>query len=333
MLVARGEIDDVVGGRFAFDQHRDVVRPGRHLELLRRRAFIDVVDEDVRESRPQLVPVQLGLDHGPPDEVGVVGGALGVEVLEVLLEEPPGSDELRQVVLVAQPLEGFAVEPLLPRPTQDRGDLVGEPPRLGGAPERGRPDDRLGRLGQQLAEHDVLLRRGEQVQRSGVQLGRAVAAHEAVGEGVEGGAHRRGGRAAQAGGDPVAQLLGRLAAEGQRQHRLRGRPPPLDAVDDGLDQGRRLARAGAGQHEQRAARVVDHSLLGSVEGRRPGRSGGTHELVARPRHVGRGCWCHRDSQTPSTDMWQRRGRVSSARAPGMPLHFSRAPVTAASRPP
>ena len=39
-----------------------------------------LVHEDVRELRPQLVAVHRRLDHGPPDQVGVVGRALLVEV-------------------------------------------------------------------------------------------------------------------------------------------------------------------------------------------------------------------------------------------------------------
>jgi hypothetical protein len=39
----------------------------------------------------------------------------------------------------------------------------------------------------------------------------------------------------------------------------------LDAVDDRLDQGRGLAGAGTGEHQQRAARVVDDALLVVVE--------------------------------------------------------------------
>ncbi len=39
----------------------------------------------------------------------------------------------------------------------------------------------------------------------------------------------------------------------------------LDAVDDRLDEGRRLARAGPGEDEERAALVVDDALLVLVE--------------------------------------------------------------------
>ena len=73
-------------------------------------------------------------------------------------------------------------------------------------------------------------------------------------------------------GDPVAELLGRLAREGQRQHLRRVGAAALDAVDDRLDQRRGLAGAGAGEHEQRPALVVDDALLVVVEDRRPARA-------------------------------------------------------------
>jgi hypothetical protein len=62
--------------------------------------------------------------------------------------------------------------------------------------------------------------------------------------------------------------LGRLAGEGQPEDGVRMDATVLDAVGDRLDQGRGLARAGAGQHEQRAARMVDDGLLGRIESRR-----------------------------------------------------------------
>ena len=65
---------------------------------------------------PQLDAVRLGLDDRAPDQVGVVDGALGVEDVEVLLEEEPGGDVLRQVGLDAERPQGRAVEPLLAGP-------------------------------------------------------------------------------------------------------------------------------------------------------------------------------------------------------------------------
>ncbi len=70
-----------------------------------------------------------------------------------------------------------------------------------------------------------------------------------------------------AGGDPVAELLGGLAAERQGQDPV-GVGAGLDAADDGLDQRGGLAGAGAGEDQERAVAVVDDALLLLVEDRR-----------------------------------------------------------------
>ena len=59
----------------------------------------------------------------------------------------------------------------------------------------------------------------------------------------------------------------------------------LHEVDDGLDHRRRLAGAGAGEHQQRAALVGDDRLLGGVEQRGGGPpASGVAERVGRHRH-------------------------------------------------
>ena len=229
-----------------------------------------LVDEDVRVGRAQLVAVHGRLDRRPPDQVGVVDGTASVEDGEVLLQERAGRHELRQAVGLAQPLELLAVEPLLPGPGEHGVDLAGEPAGAERVPERVGPPDRLGMVLQQLAQHHVLLGRGEQPQRADVELGGRVAPDQAVGERVERRADARRHGAADPGGDPVAQLLGGLAREGEGQDRVRV-GALVDAAHDRLDQRRGLAGARAGQHQERAAVVVDDALLLLVEGRRPRR--------------------------------------------------------------
>ena len=46
-----------------------------------------LVDVEVAELTPQVVAVDVGLDDRAPDQVGVVGGALVVEDVEVALQE------------------------------------------------------------------------------------------------------------------------------------------------------------------------------------------------------------------------------------------------------
>ena len=224
--------------------------------------------------------MDVGLDHRAPDQVGVVGGALVVEDVEVALEEQAGGDVGREVVLAAERGEGGAVHALLAGPREHHLHLAREAAGLQGAVERLWPPHRLGVGTEQLAEHDVLLGGAEQAKRGVVELARGIAADQAVGEGVDGRAHRRAGGAAEAGGDAVAELLGGLAGERQRQHAV-GTRTALDAARDGLDQGRGLARAGAGEDEQRATRVVDDALLVVVEDRRGRWRGGTHQAVRR----------------------------------------------------
>ena len=247
-----------------------------------------LVDEDVREPGPQVGPDRglLGQQHRAVDQLGVVDQALVVEDHLVLLHEQGGRRELRRVGGVAELLEVDRVEPLLPGPGQHLLHLAGEPAGRDRLVQRGRPQRGVPVAGEQLLEDDVLLRGRQQPQRRGVQVGGGVAADQSVGEGVERRAERGRHRAAEPGGDPVAELLGGLAAEGQRQHRLRARTPPLDAVDDRLDERRGLAGAGAGEHQQRAARVVDHRLLELVERRGCDRSGPrVGEPVRRHRSI------------------------------------------------
>ena len=61
-----------------------------------------LVDEDVLELTPQLVAVGRRLDHRAADQVGVVGGGLVVEVVEVAAQEQPRGDEDRSLLGLAQ---------------------------------------------------------------------------------------------------------------------------------------------------------------------------------------------------------------------------------------
>ena len=72
------------------------------------------------------------------------------------------------------------------------------------------------------------------------------------------------GGPAEAGGDPCAQLGRCPPAEGQDEDLLWVQAL-VDACRDRLDDRRGLAGAGTGQHEQRAAPVVDDDLLRVVE--------------------------------------------------------------------
>ena len=148
---------------------------------------------------------------------------------------------------------------------------------------------RLGLVGQQALEHDVLLGGAQQSQRSSYRpLGRS--ADQSVGEGgrsSSGWSHR----AADAGGDPVTQLLCGLAAEGQREHGQERRP--------GARCGPRSPRqewssscAGTGEDQQRAASwsTTDcwkESRTGAVVRTTRGWTGGRTSWTNRSERTGR----------------------------------------------
>ena len=91
----------------------------------------------------------------------------------------------------------------------------------------------------------------------GVAVGGLLAAQERVAERVE--RHRRcGGRGAgEPPGDATADLDSGLAAEREHQHLLGAERLPLDARDDRLDDGGRLAGAWPREHEQWPAPAVE----------------------------------------------------------------------------
>ena len=302
---ARREVEDAahVGTAEAVDRLVGVADDGEVAAVAGQRAeqgdlpgvgVLVLVDEDVAPARAQLVAVGLGLDHRAADQVGVVGGAEVVEDGEVLLEEQSRRDQLGQVVLDAEGAEACRVEALLARAGQHRLHLADEAAGADGAAQRLGPDHGLGVVAQQLTQHDVGLGRGEQADRALVELGGGVLPDQRVGEGVEGGA-RPGGRGARdPRRHPVAQLLGGLAGEGEREHRVGRGTAVLDPVDDRLDEGRRLAGAGSGQHEERAALVVDDALLVLVELGHHDLAVGGHQPVARRR-------AHRPTPSRGTD--------------------------------
>ena len=152
----------------------------------------------------------------------------------------------------------------------------------------------------------------EQPQRPGVQVGRRVAPDQAVGEGVEGRAHRRPRGAAQPRRDPVAQLLGRLAAEGQGQHRVRASAAASMRSTTASTRVVVLPVPGPASTSSgppgwsTTARWAASSAGGSTTRR------SAHQLVAWLVVRGRRC-CHRASQTPPAD--KRHGRECGVSAP------------------
>ena len=101
----RGELEDAAHLRppEAVDRLVRVADDGEVASVARQRpeqgdlagvGVLVLVDEDVGEAGAQLVAVLAGQGGRAPDEVGVVDRALGVEVVEVLLQEQAGRDQL-----------------------------------------------------------------------------------------------------------------------------------------------------------------------------------------------------------------------------------------------
>jgi len=110
-----------------------------------------------------------------------------------------------------------------------------------------------------------------QLLRAGQEAGRVVAdplefaADQRVGVAVEGEGERFADGAPQPGGDAFPEFLGRFAAEGEDEHVRGVHAPVLDPVDDRFDDRRGLPGSWTGEHEQRAAFVVDDPALVVVE--------------------------------------------------------------------
>ena len=209
--------------------HREVAAVARERLEQRDLAGVGVlvlVDEHVAEPAPQLGAVPLGLDHAARDQVGVVDRGLVAEHVEVLLR---GTGRRPRTRPPPRAVRGR-------RARRGRGRARGRAP-ITACTSRAKPRvptaarsasghrTDSGVVGEQLLQDDVLLGRREQPQRRDVEVGGRVAPHQAVGEGVERRAQAGRHRAAEPGGDPVAQLLGGLARERQRQHALGRRVP------------------------------------------------------------------------------------------------------------
>lgn len=122
------------------------------------------------------------------------------------------------------------------------------------------PIDRLWAVGKQLTKVHILLRGSEQSQGGVIEIIGRIASEQCKGKGMEGQTDWSSKGAIESRRDSLSQLQGRLAAEGQGQHLL-WTDAALDALRDGLDKSRGLARSWASQHQERPGLVVDHALL------------------------------------------------------------------------
>ena len=237
---------------------------------------LELVDQDVASLGPRgLEPVRVG-----PQQRQRAHDRLA-EVLEPVLGQPA-------VVGLVDPRElGVAPAQQRLRRRAGAGDR-----RLGPAAEVGRGHqlvlaavdapqeavDQVDPVAAQVVQLEIELAEPlEQQHHARLAVGRLgrrqqpaldpVHPREPLREGVEGGDAERLVRAAQQVLGAAAQLVRRLAGEGEREHLVRRRAA-VDEPGQAVAEHPRLARAGAGEHGQRAARVGHGgALLGGQVGK------------------------------------------------------------------
>ena len=115
-LVRVADDDQVAAVAGQRAEQRDLARVG----------VLVLVDEHVPELPAQVVAMGRRLDDGAPDQVGVVGRGLVVEVDEVALEEQPRGDVRRQPGALAERDEVVGLQALLARAGQHHLHLARE---------------------------------------------------------------------------------------------------------------------------------------------------------------------------------------------------------------
>ncbi len=139
-------------------------------------------------------------------QLGVVQRTQSIEYVEVLGEEGGDGGPVVPVRLGCQLRQAGRLQAHLPAAGEHPANLLGESAGAQACAQLQGPGDRveLGTTRQEVADHDVLLRRGEQAYRWGAWLGVPVGSDEGVAEGVERPRGRRRHRDAQPRGDPLA---------------------------------------------------------------------------------------------------------------------------------
>ena len=162
-------------------------------------------------------------------QLGVVQHSLGIQHVEVLLEELPGAHPLRAVRGLTRGDHVRRIHPQLAGPGQHGPDLSRERPGRKGPGQRVRP---VGAAGldaalQGLADPELLLRAGQQPDRGRERVGVrpdlvGEPADQRVPEGMEGHGQRGDRGTPEPAGDPGPQVGGGLAGEGEHQDAVRG---------------------------------------------------------------------------------------------------------------
>jgi hypothetical protein len=251
---------------------------------------------DVDRGQPAPLPLQqvgLGAQQagGGAHQLGRVvrhaGPARRVaqrEHLRVFAEEPGRGDPVGPVVRRPERSQLLGRYPPLGAAHQQVTELRGVGPGVQRRAQRLGPQLRVG--GQQLADHQILLGRGEQPGRRVAQLGRGPP-QDAVRVGGEGADHGLGAYVRRDPGFEAVAEPARAAPAERQDQELVGRHPLGHPRGQRLDQHGGLAGAGAAEHEQGTVTVRRHRPLRLVE---RDRGGGRRRRAQQ-------AVCHADYQT------------------------------------
>ncbi len=215
-----------------------------------------LVDEDVAEgAAPALADLLVELERvdGADQEVVEVH-RVGLEHPLLVEREGLGDDLLERAG------GGFGVGVGIDQLVLGAGDLRAHRPRR----EAFGVDAELGQAAFQHPQRVGLV-----VDREAARVAQPLgvgAQHPGAGR-VEGRHPHRAHRATDQLGDPLAHLGRRLVGEGDRQDLPRAGGAGGEQVGDPVGQDPGLARAGAGQHQQRPFAVLDRLALRRVEAR------------------------------------------------------------------
>lgn len=162
--------------------------------------------------------------------------------------------------------EAAPIQTALGSAEQEVAQLFGESSRAQSRPEALRPAvAAIGGLAAQQPAYLKQLLRARQQDRRLLTCQRVLSPDQRVRIAVERHRQRLPDRMVKPERDPLAQLGGRLAAEREHEHAAGVDRPADHPVDNRFDDGGRLPRAWSGEHEQRAARMLDDALLRIIQ--------------------------------------------------------------------
>ncbi|MPM16684.1 hypothetical protein SDC9_63065 [bioreactor metagenome] len=244
------------GTRRGGDQVTQQCRMGRHRVL-------QVIDQDPVPAGPQCrAGRRVGQqDAHPVHEFVVVEHPLGVEDVEVLLDEMGGTHPHRPTLGAAEPGDVGGIETELAGPRHQVAQLPRERPGADRLADVLGPG--LGGALQDLSQAQFLLRGGQHPPR--ILAGGL--GPQGVAQAVDAEHRHAGPGRPEPLGHPLGEGPGGTAGESEQEDPFGGDTVVTHMRDGGLDQSGGLAGAGGPEYEQGPLPVVGHHPLGRVEDR------------------------------------------------------------------